>query len=721
MEKSIVLYYSTGSEMLSFGVRELISACGRQGINVITDNIANCPPIPPRQCIRVTFDEYAILFNPKMNQECYDIQRNGNSVTLRCSGEAGAMYGLLDLAETIDYFGYDAITDKSVEPVLEKRGLKFNIPFEPLENGDPFEKNIGTFFSRDFWRDYIDMMAKNRYNMLSLWSEHPYHLMFRLGKYPDTCPFDDQEMEWYKEFWSFIFGYAKIRNVKIYIITWNIRLPGFAAKGLGLPEIIGNHTQYDNNGYYGRNDALRSGGYGAKFDNVRQTLPVVQDYIKECIKTLILEYPDLAGIGTNCAEEMVGNAQVRQQWVEEAYVAALKETGRPISFIMRTNMGSGALAEDFLTRCPGDDNYISWKYSVAHMYSSTRPRFEEFSHAWDNIKHPEKLNVLFTIRNDDFNTFRWGDCDFIKKYMETIAEKSYCKGYYWGCDGYLYGDDFQHVPHGHKTWKYDFERHWQEFELLGRFGYEADIPEELWVRKFIRRYGENGQVLYNALKEASRLIPYVNRLHWLDVDFRWHPECLLSKYGFKNVIDTLYNPSMPLSGTVSIRDFAKAEAAGEAVTGETPLNIISALSDIEVKLDEYLRSLDLPHVHGEGECLIWDLHCWRQLCEFYRHRFTGALELARLELTGDETHRTNAVECMNKEVPCWKLLAEYWSRHYMNYKMTRTQHYFGYGLYIKDVERDREFAEAFGKVRFEPSDLILRHGIMDTQSPNMAL
>jgi hypothetical protein len=36
---------------------------------------------------------------------------------------------------------------------------------------------------------------------------------------------------------------------------------------------------------------------------VRQHLPIIKDYMRECIRTLMLTYEDLAGIGTNCAEE----------------------------------------------------------------------------------------------------------------------------------------------------------------------------------------------------------------------------------------------------------------------------------------------------------------------------------------------------------------------------------------------------------------------------------
>ena len=43
----------------------------------------------------------------------------------------------------------------------------------------------------------MDMMVDNRFNTLTLWSLHPFHLMVRNTKYPEACDLSEQELlEW---------------------------------------------------------------------------------------------------------------------------------------------------------------------------------------------------------------------------------------------------------------------------------------------------------------------------------------------------------------------------------------------------------------------------------------------------------------------------------------------------------------------------------------------
>ena len=112
-------------------------------------------------------------------------------------------------------------------------------------------------------------------------------------------------------------------------------------------------------------------------------------------------------------------------------------------------------------------------------------------------------------------------------------KKSYVAGFYWGADGYVWARDFQHVRHTHMDWKYDFERHFLQFQTLGRLGYNPDLPREYWVRVCRHRYGEScGELVLRGLELGVRTLCAVTRLHWVDYDFQWHPESLLTTFGF---------------------------------------------------------------------------------------------------------------------------------------------------------------------------------------------
>ncbi len=55
-------------------------------------------------------------------------------------------------------------------------------------------------WSFDFWREFLDEMARHRFNVLTLWNLHPFPSIVKVPEYPDvaledvkrtTIPFDD--------------------------------------------------------------------------------------------------------------------------------------------------------------------------------------------------------------------------------------------------------------------------------------------------------------------------------------------------------------------------------------------------------------------------------------------------------------------------------------------------------------------------------------------------
>ena len=191
---------------------------------------------------------------------------------------------------------------------MELRGTKFNIPLDVrtpsyTDPCDAAQKNIPEMWSMDFWKEYIDNLARYRYNYISLWNLHPFPSMVRVPGYEDVALDDVQRstVEW-KEyysgtgmgfcdpeilanpeivkkitmdekiaFWKEVMAYGKSRNVDFYVVTWNI-------------------FDYGVQGKYGIDD---------KADN-----PVTTDYFRKSVKQMFVSYPDLAGIGLTTGENM---------------------------------------------------------------------------------------------------------------------------------------------------------------------------------------------------------------------------------------------------------------------------------------------------------------------------------------------------------------------------------------------------------------------------------
>jgi hypothetical protein len=90
----------------------------------------------------------------------------------------GAMYGGLDLAEAVRLGTLVSVTDSDHTPFIANRGIKFNIP---LKARTPSYSDAG------FWHEFLDELARQRYNVISLWNLHPFPSMVNVPEYPDIA------------------------------------------------------------------------------------------------------------------------------------------------------------------------------------------------------------------------------------------------------------------------------------------------------------------------------------------------------------------------------------------------------------------------------------------------------------------------------------------------------------------------------------------------------
>ena len=102
------------------------------------------------------------------------------------------MYGGLDLAEAVRLNTVPALKDSDHSPRIAQRGIKFNISLDRRtptysDNSDSAQANIPEMWSMDFWRAYFDEMARDRYNVVSLWSLHPFPSIVKVPEYPDMA------------------------------------------------------------------------------------------------------------------------------------------------------------------------------------------------------------------------------------------------------------------------------------------------------------------------------------------------------------------------------------------------------------------------------------------------------------------------------------------------------------------------------------------------------
>ncbi|TWU31139.1 beta-N-acetylhexosaminidase family protein [Novipirellula artificiosorum] len=614
-----------------------------------------------------------------LQAEGFMIRKNGAAIVVAGKDAGGAMYGGLDLAETIRSEGLAGVKDKTQNPYMQMRGVKFNIPLDVRTPSysdvcDAAQENIPEMWSMEFWKSYIDTLAKYRYNYISLWSMHPFPSLVKTPEYPDVAlddvkrsrgpfkeyysglgvgwtgpEFQEDNLETVKEitmeekieFWRQVMTYGKSRNVDFYIVTWNI-------------------FDYGVNGKYGIDD-----------DPENET---TIDYFRQSVKALILTYPDLAGIGITTGENMAEKGvprkqgelspEAREDWMVKTYAAGTLDAleaqpGRKIRFIHRQHMtGADMVLEKMqpLIQHPDVDFIFSFKYAKAHVYSATRQPFhEEFVPTIQG-----KVKTIWTLRNDDVYLLRWGAPDFVRQFVKNIPY-DVSQGYYYGHDGFINGREFTQLDHESPR-QLEVQKHWLQWMLWGRMAYNPDYSNDRIIALLNARYPEvDGAALLDAWQKASMVYPRVTGFHWGSLDFMWYIEGMRgssgyarqkgarTQSGFHDVNTFLNIPPHEYSGVQSIQDFV----AGKDAQGQTPLSLADLIErDVEAA-EETLKELGEVK-DKELRLTIDDIKTVCEMGQYYADKIRGATYVALARESKDKVDKDKAVVALTRAADHYK-------------------------------------------------------------------
>jgi hypothetical protein len=599
--------------------------------------------------------------------------RPGGQVRVSGSDAAGVMYGGLDIAEALRLGTFTALGASQHQPHIARRGIKFNIPLDLRtpsysDCSDSFQANIPEVWSRAFWREFLDEMARNRLNVLTLWSLHPFPSLVKVPEYPDvalddvwrtTLPLDDsfshsgsdmvrpvmlERHEVVKRltidekirFWRDVMEQAHDRGIEVYLFTWNIFTFGATGK-------------------YGITPSPTN----------RATI----DYFRASVRETVLTYPRLAGMGITAGEQMPNRPDYsKEQWLWQTYGEGIRDglkaqPARPFRLIHRYHMtGQGEILREWKDY-PGPLDF-SFKYAIAHMYSATNPPF--ILAALPNL--PPDQHTWLTVRNDDIYSFRWGDPQFARDFIRCMPGRDQVAGFYMGPDGYCWGREFiDRAPETPR--QLVMQKQWFSFMLWGRLSYDPTLPDALFERTLAQRFPEvPAGPLLEAWGAASRIIPQVTRFFWGDIDVRWFPEACLSHprvRGFYTVRHFIEGETMPGSGILNIRQYRSRRLGKMPMQGITPLQVaeqLDAYSERACELstglirkgDSARRAAGKESMDKDLRRTLLDLEAFAHLGLYYSQKIQGATELALFDATGDAKYRDQAILHLEAARNRWK-------------------------------------------------------------------
>jgi len=632
----------------------------------------------------------------KLKSQGFSIKRLGDKIHVSGGDSVGCMYGGLELAEQWLLKGsLDKVTDVSKSPAIQQRGIKFNIPLDVRtpsydDTGDAAQKNIGEMWNFDFWKEFFDQMARDRYNVLTLWNDHPFPSLVKIPEFPNvaldnvcvgvtkpdwTTPnwnLMKTELEVLKKmtidekivFWNKVLQYAKDRGVAVYWITWNVKVHGAVGK------------------------------YGINYE---QNNPQTIAYMRACIRELLLTYPLLKGVGTTAGEQMHTREDEydREKWLWNTYGegvldAKKKQPGREVNFIHRVwYSGLDKMERDFLSKYP-DPLDISFKYAQARLYASTKPIWGEG--LLEKMESFPDLKSWWNLRNDDIFVFRWGDPEYVRDFIGNFP-KGRTAGYYVGSDGYVWGREFlSKSPKSPR--QLEIHKHWFSFMLWGRLGYDPNLSESFFAELLGKRFPKvDGEKLLDAWASSSKIIPLINRYHYRSWDHMWSVEGCLSKGGFHDVIDFVQMFPMKGEGMIEIPAYAKKVVAGEEVKVTSPLDVAKQLRLYAEEALGFIRSAKtLKGVDGELTKTLEDIEAFSYLGNYYASKIEGATALGLFLENGDSKYQKQSVKYLEQALMDWKVYANIASKNYKSQLLARTRD-MDWTALIEDVEKDIAIAK----------------------------
>jgi len=683
---SVTLLVNAKNPQAAFATEHITKALQAKGLDVKTSHITKLDKIEKATCIVLSDLSNTAVLNkmraaevrpPKtLKSEGYSIRTTSGpdqkTYWVIGADSAGLMYGGFELAEVIATAGLEKVENVDHNPYMAMRGTKFNIPLDARSPSytdlcDAGQNNIPEMWSFDFWTEYIDNLARYRFNFISCWSLHPFPSLVKVPDYPDIAlddvkrstvkwkenydlsgrGFDSPEildnLETIRKmtidekiaFWRKVMQYAKNRNIDFYFVTWNIFVNGTCGK-YGITDSITNKTTID--------------------------------YFRKSVKQMFLTYPLLKGIGLTTGENM-GRATFRQKedWAFNTYArgvldALAEQPGRKITFIHRQHQtGAKDIARKFAPLIDHKDvEFIfSFKYAKAHVYSSTKqvyhPGFVQ------DITEDGNLKTIWTLRNDDVYHFRWGAPDFVREFIENIPYEV-SRGFYFGSDQYIWGREFMSTEPDSPR-QIEIVKHWYHWMIWGRLGYNPKVSNERFTAIIQQRFPSvKAADLFAAWQHASMVYPKTTGFHWGALDFQWYIESCKSRpgpaqteTGFHDVNRFITLPPHKGTDYISIPDYVESIIAKTKPVGTTPIELSDQIHNHADKALKILSTIS----HGGNKELrltLGDIRAMAYMGKYYAYKICGATELAIARKTSNTESRKAAIEQLG-------LAAEYWLKY----------------------------------------------------------
>ena len=587
----------------------------------------------------------------------------------------GAMYGALELAKKLQVYGISGQWNFQQNAYMKKRGVKFNIALDKRsgtyqwKDTEYINEMIKNVWDLDFWYEYLDEMARARYNHLGFWTNHPFTCMLEVQGYEDVVIEDvydfkgkikDMTIQQKNTHWKAVFQRAHDRGIDIYWMLWNLWLHGAEGK------------------------------YGITADVEN---PATVAYVRKTMTAFIADFEHVSGFiiypGENY-KDLTDAQKVKFAW--DTYGEGINdyqrqydpEKKRDFNFIYRLGVTETEEAHEYFQNLAYPYDF-EIKYSVAHAYTYPATTYYKALSGENIITQMEKLNKRFwcNIRNDNFFYLNWGNYHFARSFILNIPagkgdlnKDRYVAGYMVGSDGNTETKTWYAKDSFHNG-KLESKNKWYKWYAWGYAGYDPHRTEEDFKDLIrLKHASTDANGLYKSWARASQGLNMASTLvtgwkSWKWDAAWWIEGCTSRDHGWRSIDEFIKaHPSngseVPVTlpagsdwapkGLCGFRDYA-ADKCGNR---ETPL-------EWGERIKKYgLEGLMAPKLGGDKwEQLVFDDI---QAMSFLSLYYSGKIRAGAHHIKGQ---KQKAIEAAAEAYNAWKQYAELMDKNYTGRKQVK--------------------------------------------------
>lgn len=419
------------------------------------------------------------------------------------SDDRGLMYGLLDVANRIGWSTGKATLFSKVKEITEEADVKERAIVIYTMNRAYWESR---FYDEAYWAKYLDMMAKNRLNMLEvgfgfenggfLAPAYPY--FFNVDTYPNVRMGDITPEQQKKNLDAFnrLIQMCHERGIGFRVGFWDHIYRGGYQSNKDMPEQVNSQVQ------------------GVTADNMIA-------YTKVALAKFIDQVPHLDGILFRAHDES-GLKKGEQLEFWKGVFDMLKEKAPKLIVDLHAKEVSDTIVHEGQNR--GLTIRMSTKYWMEQMGLPFHPthtnritdnNYRRHGYA-DMLNYEEHYKVFYRIWGGTTRVLLWGDPEYAKRFA---ASTHIHNGAGFGVNEPL-TTKMHAQPHDakpfsllnpkYKYYDYEFERYWHFYQVFGRMGYNPATPSDVWDEEFNRHFGvKTAPFIQQALYKASWVLPRI--------------------------------------------------------------------------------------------------------------------------------------------------------------------------------------------------------------------